>query len=368
MNKGLLHSPNVTKILSYKSRNSALKCYPQKLEVSIPKFILQPINGDLSAEMFGVIVGCSISENIEGYKKNTQNIRQRAFLDKPKIQSVLETEMKCLYKVACQSNGKLWVAGNEGSLKLFKCDALQPDSGATSSCLTLKHVNLAKGPTDIAMTTTGDLIYGIKLENTIFILKQEKAEVLINLNDWKLLSFCITAFGEILVCQVDKKRYRCRVVRFNQDSEERQIIQFDHQGKSLYTPGMLDKFIQENLNGDICLADCDAGAVIVTDRTGEFRFRYVGPDSPQKGDQFCPIGIATDSMANILVSDSLKIHVIDNNGKFLHFLDICSNPLRLALDEDDNLYIAETLGIVKKVQYIEKIHFWQIWKQNLKFW
>lgn len=276
--------------------------------------------------------------------------------------------MKCLYKVACQSNGKLWVAGNEGSLKLFKCDALQPDSGATSSCLTLKHVNLAKGPTDIAVTTTGDLIYGIKLENTIFILKQEKAEVLINLNDWKLLSFCITAFGEILVCQVDKKRYRCRVVRFNQDSEERQIIQFGHQGKSLYTPGMLDKFIQENLNGDICLADCDAGAVIVTDRTGEFRFRYVGPDSPQKGDQFCPIGIATDSMANILVSDSLKIHVIDNNGKFLHFLDICSNPLRLALDEDDNLYIAETLGIVKKVQYIEKIHFWQIWKQNLKFW
>nr|XP_034332559.1 tripartite motif-containing protein 45-like [Crassostrea gigas] len=111
MNKGLLHSPNVTKILSYKSRNSALKCYPQKLEVSIPKFILQPINGDLSAEMFAVIVGCSISENIEGYKKNKQNIRQRAFLDKPKIQSVLETEMKCLYKVACQSNGKLWVAG-----------------------------------------------------------------------------------------------------------------------------------------------------------------------------------------------------------------------------------------------------------------
>lgn len=52
-----------------------------------------------------------------------------------------------------------------------------------SSCLTLKHVNLAKGPTDIAVTTTGDLIYGIKLENTVFKLTKDKAQILINLHD-----------------------------------------------------------------------------------------------------------------------------------------------------------------------------------------
>lgn len=369
-NKDMLHSPNVTETLSYKSRNSALKCLPEKLELSIPEFISQPINKDLVAKMFGVILGFSISEHIEGYEKNTQNLRQshRGFLDKPEIQSVLETEIKCPDKLACQSNRKLWIAGNEGSLKLFKCDALQLGSGATSSCLTLKHVNLNKGPTDIAAMITGDLIYGIKLENTVFIFKKDEAEVLINLHDWKLLSLCITAFGELLVCKTDERKYRCRVVRFNQDPEIRQIIQYDHRGESLYTSGMLSKYIEENKNGDICLADCDAGAVIVTDKAGKLRFRYAGTISSQKNDQFCPVGIATDSKANILVSDSLKIHVIDWNGQFLRFLDIvCSNPLRLALDEDDNLYIGETLGIVKKVIYIKENFFfkynWSLWQK-----
>lgn len=346
-NKDILHSPNVTETLSYKSRNSALKRLPEKLELSTPKFIFQPINKDLIAKMFGVVLGFSISELTEGYEKNTQTIREnrKYFLNKPENQSVLKTgEIKCPDKIAYQSDGKLWIAGNEGSLKLFKC-------GAARSCLTLKHVNLNKGPTDIAVTATGDLIYGIKLKNTVFRLTKDKAEELINLHDWKLLSLCITAFGELLVCMTGERKYRCRVVRFNQDPEIRQIIQYDHQGESLYTSGMLSKYIEENKNGDICLADCDAGAVIVTDKDGKFRFRYAGPSSTIN--KFCPVGIATDSVAQILVSDSLQVHIVDINGHFLRFMDIvCSNPMRLALDADDNLYIADTHGNVKMVKYM----------------
>lgn len=361
-NKDMLYSTNVTKTLSYNSRNSALKCLPEKLKVSFPKFISQPINEDLIAKIFGVIVEFSISENVEGYKKKTQTLRHRDFLDKPEIQSVFETGIYCPEKVVCQSDGKLWVAGNGCPIKLFKCDALQPESGAASICLTFTPADINKGPSDIAVTRTADLVYGIKLENTVFILKRTKVEVLINLHDWKLLSLCITAFGELLICMTDERKYRCRVVRFNQNSEKRQIIQYDNHGESLYTSGMLRKYIEENKNGDICLADCDAGAVTVTDRAGEFRFRYNGTSS-QKGDEFCPFGIATDSMANILVSDSLKIHIIDGNGQFLGFLDIvCSKPLRLALDKDDNLYIAGTLGIVTKVKYSNKKNFFSYFK------
>lgn len=134
-----------------------------------------------------------------------------------------------------------------------------------------------------------------------------------------------------------------------------QIIQYDHQGKSLYTSGMLDKFIEEKKNRDICLADCDAGAVTVTDRTGKLRFRYNGTTSSQKGDQFCPFEITTDSPSNTLVSDTFMIHVIDIDGKFLRFLNIvCSLPMRLALDEDDYLYIVDKHGNVKIVQYLEQ--------------
>lgn len=360
-NKDVLYSPNVTKTLSYKSRNSTLKSFPEKLEVFIPKFISHQINHDLIAEMFGVIVGFSISDKIEGYKKNIQNIRERNFLDKPNIDFVLETEMKHPCKIACQSYQKMWVGGNDGSLKLFKfveqLSVLEKQSGAMSvgSCVILKHVNVSKGPIDIAVTKTGELVYGIKFENTVFILMQDKTEMLINLYDWKFLSFCITAFDELLICMADERKCRCRVVRFNQGSDEMQIIQYDQQGKSLYKSGML-KYIEENKNGNICLADCDAGAVIVTDRTGELRFRYEGTTSTQKDDQFCPVGIATDSMAHILVSTPFQVHVIDMNGEFLRFLDIGGlNPLRLTLDKDDNLYMADSQGNVRMIQYL---HDW----------
>lgn len=233
LNKDLLYSHNVTETLSYRSKNVDLKFYPEKLEVSVPCFISQPINGYLIAEMFGVIVGFSISEKIELYKKKPQTIGHRIYLDKPYINSVLDTEIKYPEKITCQGN-KIWIAGNEGSLKLFKCKGLLSGSGSTSSPLTLKHVNVNKGPTDIAITRSGDLIYGIKLENIVFIFNKDKAEVLINLHDWKLLSLCITAFGELLVCMTDERKYRCRVVRFNQDLEIRQIIQYDHRGR-VYT-------------------------------------------------------------------------------------------------------------------------------------
>lgn len=40
-NKDLLKSTNVTKIFSYKSKNSLLKCYPEEFDVSIPRFITE---------------------------------------------------------------------------------------------------------------------------------------------------------------------------------------------------------------------------------------------------------------------------------------------------------------------------------------
>lgn len=138
-NKDMLHSRNVTETLSYKSRNSALKRLPEKLELSTPKFIFQPINKDLIAKMFGVVLGFSISEHTEGYEKNTQTMREneKIILLTPQTQFVLETgEIKCPDKIACQSNGKLWIAGNEGSLKLFQCE-----TGATSSGLKLTRSN-----------------------------------------------------------------------------------------------------------------------------------------------------------------------------------------------------------------------------------
>lgn len=78
--------------------------------------------------------------------------------------------------IACHGEGKLWLAGNAGLLKSFnfnkQFDALQQSSGATGASSTLKNVGVDKGPTDIGVTRTSDLVYGIKLENSLFIFKK----------------------------------------------------------------------------------------------------------------------------------------------------------------------------------------------------
>lgn len=119
----------------------------------------------------------------------------RELFDQPKIQFVLETKTECPGNMACHSNGKLWVAGNAGLLQLFNFNkqfgASKQSSKATGASLTLKNVGVDKGTTDIDVTRTGDLVYGIELQNSVFIFKKDKAELLINIYDWKLLHFCI---------------------------------------------------------------------------------------------------------------------------------------------------------------------------------
>lgn len=100
----------------------------------------------------------------------------KELFDQPKIQSVLETKIEYPGNIACHSEKKLSVAGNAGLLKSFnfdkQFDVLQQSSGAIGASSTLKIVGVDKGPTDIGVTRTSDLVYGIKLENSLFIFKK----------------------------------------------------------------------------------------------------------------------------------------------------------------------------------------------------
>ncbi|XP_061180577.1 uncharacterized protein LOC133189184 [Saccostrea echinata] len=133
-----------------------------------------------------------------------------------------------------------------------------------------------------------------------------------------------------------------RVVRISA-STEKQSIQFDDESKPLYSCGASDKYICENRNLDICVADCGAKAIVVVNQAGKLRFRYNGHIPNPQNIPFNPRGITRDSQSHILTSDDNNhcVHIINEDGQFLHYIG-CEKRVTLCglcTDTEDNLFL-----------------------------
>ncbi|XP_048748981.1 E3 ubiquitin-protein ligase TRIM71-like [Ostrea edulis] len=344
--KSILNSNDVSLTSTYKSRNSEFRTLPPKVQVTLPSFTPQKINTDKLREMLSSLSSLTIHTEHGDTMKSTEAASSppaKPLLVEPRLTATIHTGYSGLRSVSCLSEDQVWTCGENEIMELLNLQI---------KVLTSIQTKSGKQPRGITVTRDGDLVYTDHDNNTINMVKDGNIRTVITLQGWRPRYICSTASGDILVTMISDDRKQSKVVRYS-GSTEKQTIQFDDQGRPLYSSDDFSKYISENRNLDICMADWSARAVVVVNESGKLRFRYTGHPSNTK-QSFNPRGITTDSHSHILTADGHHIHILDQEGEFLRYIHCdLECPSGLCVDIKDNLFVAERVTAkLKKIKYI----------------
>ncbi|XP_048748730.2 uncharacterized protein LOC125660938 [Ostrea edulis] len=329
--KNILDTNDISLTSTYKSRNNEFNKLPPTIKVTLPSLSTPTINTEKLNEMFGLLTSLSVTT-------------VKPLLAEPRLTAAIDTGYEYLHSVSCLSEDQVWTCGDNKTMKLLNLQ---------SKLLTSIKTKSGNTPIDIAVTQDGYLVYTDSWNNTVNLIKNKKIQTVIRLQGWRPRNVCCTTGNDLLVTMTSDDLKQSKVVRYS-GSTETQSIQFDDQGRPLYSSGGI-KYLSENRNLDICVADWDASAVVVVNQSGKLRFRYTGHPSNTE-QSFYPYGITTDSQSHILTADRYnhRIHILDQDGQFLRYIHCdLERPVGLCVDIKDNLFVAEWGTVkVKKIQYL----------------
>ena len=334
-------------VIHYASKNKEFNKFPQ-VSVSMPTFIPKKMAREELHSAIGKLTPLSTTLEERIFTAENPETSLGELLDEPELLKTIKTGYKKLCNVAYFDDEGIWTSGDTGIINCFNIQGVPQ-----------KTIN-TKGndwPRDLVGDKNGALLYSEWLSRTVNKVQNDQTEVIITLQGWHPLNLCVSTSGDLLVTIHSDDKSKAKVVRYS-GSTVKQTIQFDDEGQSLYSGNSFFKYISENRNMDICVADWKAGAVVVVNQAGKLRFRYTGHPSPTKNMPFEPRGITTDSQSRILTVSGKNhcIHILDTDGQFLCYIDNCDlkDLWGLCVDSNDSLFVCEYYtGNVKKIKYLK---------------
>lgn len=348
-NEHILNEENSFKMLEYKSIVEELRLVPSMKDISPPKLILPDVKKEeiikqvvsLQSSVHSTLPGFTISKTGDVTMVSTLTM-----MEEPTLLAVILTHCTKLKGICCESEEKVWIYGDDEKIK-------QLDRSGNA----LNSFNAASGTSqkDIAMNSDGNIAFSHKEDACIYLVKKTKIEKFVDVSGWIPYGLCFNSDGDLMVC-MRRNDYTESKVGVFADGKLKQQFQFDDIRKPLFSISRNSMYICENGNGDICVSDWNACAVIVMKKSGEYRFRYTGCLS-RSFKEFYPHGIATDSNCRILIADRDNncVHVTDRNGKFVRYITCgLQDPFVLSLDTEENLWVGECdTACIKIIKYLE---------------
>lgn len=340
----LSNSNDDSLLLSYNSRNAEFRNLPHEIEVTLPSFTPNKINREQLHKQIGSLSFTTKGQLCTKVKRGVKSsLQDRLLPSEPSTLITIETGYRSLYSVSCIGDEEIWTCGLDNIMRLYNIQ------GELVKSIQTKSGNL---PQDISVTRDGELIYVDHEDRSVNLVNNKRIEAVVRLQWWKPRNVCCTSSGGFLVMMIKDENKQSRVLRYT--GSEKHTFQFNDNGKLLYSSGEM-KYVSENKNQDICVADNKAQAIVVINKNGKHRFSYTGPPSASN-ESFDPVGITTDNHGQILTTDcrNHRIHILDQNGQFLRFIDNCGlhTPWGLCVDTHNRLLVAESKsGLIKEIRY-----------------
>lgn len=340
----LSNSNDDSLLLSYNSRNAEFRNLPHEIEETLPSFTPSKINREQLHKQIGSLSFTTKGQLCTKVKQGVKSsLQDRLLPSEPSTLITIETGYRSLYSVSCIGDEEIWTCGLDNIMRLYNIQ------GELVKSIQTKSGNL---PQDISVTRDGELIYVDHEDRSVNLVNNKKIKAVVRLQGWKPRNVCCTSSGGFLVMMIKDENKQSRVLRYT--GSEKHTFQFNDNGKLLYSSGGM-KYVSENKNQDICVADNKAQAIVVINKNGKHRFSYTGPPSASN-ESFDPVGITTDNHGQILTTDcrNHRIHILDQNGQFLRFIDNCGlhTPWGLCVDTHNRLLVAESKsGLIKEIRY-----------------